>query len=81
MINRTELQHPGPVFPIFRLVEFNPRRARRGAEAARVEVTYNEGDIDLLWMSPRDIRNNIREFGQQEGLQKVLDAYQQGGRG
>ncbi|MCE9664491.1 hypothetical protein LY622_13715 [Halomonas sp. M5N1S17] len=73
--------NPGPIFPQFRLIEFNPRRASRGAEAARVEVTYSEGDMDELWMSPRDIRNNIREFGQQEGLQKALEAYGKGGRG
>lgn len=77
----TQPQYPGPVYPIFRFVEFNPHRASRGAEAARVEVTYSEGDIDLLWMSPRDLRNNIRDFGPQEGLQKALDAYGQGGRG
>lgn len=73
--------NPGPIFPLFRLIEFNPRRASRGAEAARVEVTYSEGDMDELWMSPRDIRNNMREFGKQEGLQKALEAYGQGGRG
>lgn len=71
----------GPVFPIFRFIEFNPRRAFTGTEAARVEVTYTEGDIDELWMSPADIRKNIRAFGHQEELQKALDAYGPGGRG
>lgn len=73
--------NPGPVFPQFRLIEFNPRRATRGAEAARVEVTYSDGDVDILWMSPQDIRKNMREFGQQAGLQKALEAYGRGGRG
>lgn len=79
--------NPGPIFPQFRLIEFNPRRPRRprraarGAEAARVEVTYSDGDVDILWMSPQDIRNNVREFGHQEGLQKALEAYGRGGRG
>ncbi|SDJ89448.1 hypothetical protein [Billgrantia gudaonensis] len=65
----------GPFLPAFRFVEFNPRRARRGAEAARVEVTYDEGDVDFLWMSPSDIRKNIAEFGNQEGLKQALEAY------
>ena len=56
----------------WRFIEFNPRRAVRGAEAARVEVTQ---DGDWLWMSRRDLRNNIRDFGDHPELQKALDAY------
>lgn len=65
--------------PEFKFVEFNPRRRLRGAEAARVEVIYSDGESDLLWMSVRDIKANIREFGQQEGLKQALDAYRNGG--
>lgn len=65
--------------PTFRFVEFNPRRAQRGAEAARVEVTYPE-DTEcqplLLWMSPDDIMENIETFGDSPELQKALAAYQ-----
>jgi hypothetical protein len=69
----------GPLLPAFRFVEFNPRRASRGAEAARVEVTYDEGDVDFLWMSPTDIRRNMHQFGNQEGLKQALKAYGKGG--
>jgi len=56
----------------WRFIEFNPRRALRGAEAARVEV---DPDGEWLWMSKRDIKNNIRDFGDHPELQKALVAY------
>lgn len=56
--------------PVFKFIEFNPRRRQRGAESARVEV-----DGHWLWMSEKDIRNNIRDFGDCEELQKALAAY------
>jgi len=58
--------------PDFRFIEFNPRRKARGVEAARVAVS-NDGE--WLWMSVKDIRNNIREFGDHPELQKALAAY------
>lgn len=58
--------------PPFRFIEFNPRRAGRGVEAARVQV---DDDGEWLWMSKKDIRNNMRDFGQHPELQKALDAY------
>lgn len=61
--------------PAFRFVEFNPRRAARGKEAARVEVTYGDGGTDLLWMSKEDILDNIKNFGGSTELQKALAAY------
>lgn len=63
--------------PTFRFVEFNPRRARRGKEAARVEVRYSSGDTELLWMSPEDIMENLETFGDTPALQSALAAYQQ----
>jgi len=65
--------------PTFRFVEFNPRRAQRGKEAARVEVNYPtdpECEPCLLWMSPDDIMNNLESFGDNAELQKALAAYQ-----
>ena len=44
----------------------------RSAEAARVEV---DPDGDWLWMSKRDIKANIKEFGEHPELQKALEAY------
>ncbi len=60
---------------MFELYEYNPRRRMRGVEAARVLVTYPDGEQDLLWMSPKDIRDNIAEFGTCAGLQAALQAY------
>lgn len=62
--------------PEFQFVEFNPRRAQRGAEAARVKVTYGPDDWSLLWMSKNDIMENIENFGGSTELQKALAAYQ-----
>lgn len=62
--------------PTFRFVEFNPRRARRGKEAARVEVKYSWGDSEWLWMSAHDVMENLETFGDNAELQKALAAYQ-----
>lgn len=62
----------------FKFIEFNPRRALRGAEAARVAVIEN-GEEDWLWMSKRDIANNIKQFGQHPELLKAKLAYSEGG--
>lgn len=66
-------------YPQFKFYEFNPRRHRRGVEGCRVLVTYssNPADQQLLWMSPKDIRDNIAEFGDDPELQKALAAYRQ----
>ncbi len=58
----------------FRFEEFNPRRAIRGAEAARVVVIEN-GEEDWLWMSKRDISKNMMTFGRHPELVKALEAY------
>lgn len=62
----------------FRFVEFNPRRAMRGAEAARVAV-IEDGEEDWLWMSKRDVDLNIKEFGPHPELVKAQMAYANGG--
>lgn len=59
----------------FQFMEFNPRRAARGAEAARVLVTYEDGSDDLLWMSKRDIAKNMMAFGRCAELTKAHQAY------
>ncbi|MFG0787963.1 hypothetical protein [Delftia tsuruhatensis] len=56
----------------WRLVEFHARRAMRDAPAARVEV---DTDGEWLWMTPRDIRLNIRDHGDHPELRKALAAY------
>ena len=58
----------------FRLIEFNPRRHARKAEAARVAVPDALGG-GWLWMSARDIRRNIAEFGDDPELCRALAAY------
>jgi len=49
----------------------------RGASAARVEVTDYEDDENsaLFWMSEKDIKNNIRDFGPSKELDLALAAY------
>lgn len=56
----------------WRFIEFNPRRAIRGAEAARVEI---DPEGDWLWMSKQDIAKNMMRFGAHPELQKAHDAY------
>lgn len=62
----------------FRFIEFNPRRALRGVEAARVAVVQ-DGEEDWLWMSQCDIEMNIREFGASPELLKAKLSYAEGG--
>jgi len=59
----------------FRFIEFNSRRHARGAEAARMYVLEDGVVIDWLWMSQKDIRKNIKEFGTSDELRKALAAY------
>jgi len=61
--------------PLFTLIEFNPRRHIRGAEAARVNVDYGRGDADLLWMSAADIRRNMMLHGKHPELIKAMECY------
>ena len=65
--------------PLFSLLRFNPRRSQRGAGAAEVECTWADGEMETLWMSEKDIRKNIREFGEQAGLREALEAYTNAG--
>jgi hypothetical protein len=58
----------------FKFIEFNPRRAMRGADAARVEVIEG-GEGEWLWMSKRDIAKNMMTFGRCPELVKAHDAY------
>jgi hypothetical protein len=66
---------PAPIPTGFRFVEFNARRVQRGAEGARVEVTYSDGSSDLLWMSKRDVAKNMMAFGCCPELTKAHAAY------
>jgi hypothetical protein len=62
----------------FKLSRFNPRRKARGAEAASLIVLEDGEPVDCLWMSVRDIRENIKVFGNDEGLLAALEAYKEG---
>ena len=54
----------------FEFVEFNPRRAERGARAARVAVNGN-----WVWMSVEDLKKNVAIFGPLDALTEALKAY------
>ena len=59
----------------FKFIEFNQRRALRGADAAaRVEV-IDGTETDWLWMSRSDLRKNIKLHGAHPELVKALAAY------
>lgn len=59
----------------FTLIRYNPRRKARGAEAAELEVLQNGTVIDRLWMSLKNIKDNLKSFPEDEGLLAALAAY------
>lgn len=59
----------------FRFIEYNQRRAARGAEAVRVAVIDDSGEENWLWMTKRDIAKNMMAFGRCEELEKAHKAY------
>ena len=61
--------------PLFTFLRFNARRAMRGAEAAELEITWPDGQMEVLWMSYNDIKNNMLKFGSQAGLEQAMKAY------
>lgn len=58
----------------FEFIEFNSRRDMRGAPAARVDVS----GAGWLWMTRKDIANNIQKFGSCEALLQAKLAYKNG---
>lgn len=52
----------------FRFSDFNHVRYGRGADAARVGVTNDDGESCLLWMSTQDIKKNVMLYGPHPGL-------------
>lgn len=58
----------------FRFIEFNERRAARGADAARVAV-IQDGEEVWLWMSKIDIAKNMMTFGRHPELVKAIQSY------
>jgi hypothetical protein len=59
----------------FEFIEFNQRRAARGAQAARVEVNG-----DLVWMSLADLKKNAAIFGPLAAFTQAIEAYKNKGR-
>lgn len=59
----------------FSLSEFNHVRYGRGADAARVDITEDDGEQHWLWMSKQDIRKNVMLFGPHIGLLDAASAY------
>jgi hypothetical protein len=43
-----------------------------------VEVIWPDGEEETLWMSKKDIEDNAKEYGWQEGLRDALNAYMEG---
>lgn len=59
----------------FRFIGFNPIRHRRGVAAARVIVIVDGVEDDVLWMSEKDLRNNLEIFGESAALCSALAHY------
>lgn len=59
----------------FELIEFNTRRLIRGATAAKIAIFEDGEQINWLWMTPKDIRANLAEFGPSEALNTALVHY------
>jgi hypothetical protein len=59
----------------FRFVEFNQRRAARGAPAARIDFGG-----DWAWMSLLDLRRNIKIYGRLAAFTQAIEAYKNKGR-
>lgn len=59
----------------FTLIEFNTRRLMRGAVAAKVAILLDGEQVNWLWMTPKDCRNNIAEFGPSDVLDGVIAQY------
>ena len=59
----------------FRLAEFNQVRYGRGADAARVDITEDDGSEHWLWMSKQDIKKNVMLFGPHLGLLEAAQRY------
>lgn len=57
------------------LTRYNPRRKARGAEAAEVSVVWDDGEQDTLWMSERNLKENIKLYGKLQGFVDALEAY------
>lgn len=58
----------------FDLLEFNRVRLVRGKEAARVRCWDDEGSV-LLWMSEKDVKNNVLNHGPHFGLVRAAQQY------
>ena len=63
------------ITPKFSFIEFNPRRAQRGVEAVRMDVKYWDGREEWIWMSAKDVKQNVKLFGDCEAFQQALAAY------
>jgi len=58
-----------------KIVQVNVRRMQRGAEGVQIGVFENGECVDCLWMSPSDIKKNIKEFGENEAFLTALECY------
>jgi len=59
----------------FELLRFNPHRHLRGVPAAYVRCVGEDIDADL-WMTVKDIKNNIKEHGSHPELERALRCYE-----
>ena len=59
----------------FKIDRVNINRMRRGADGVEMAVYEDGTKVDLLWVSPSDIRKNIKTFGPCEAFTVALECY------
>lgn len=56
----------------FKLLQHVPRRKARNRETVKVKVLVDGETYDVLWMSKKDIAENLKDFHSHE-LQEMLE--------
>ena len=60
--------------PLITLIAYDPLKPDE--HKALIEATSPTGEVTHIWMSKKNIQNNIDKIGMQSGLRKALEAYE-----
>lgn len=72
-------QRPTSQYPQFEVIKFSKRRLQRGLAPLSMRVVHGEGDEDVLWLSPEELRKYIQQFGPLEALLAGQELYRRRG--
>ena len=74
--HHVQTSNRGAIKMLIRFDNFNSRRHMRGADAAQFLISYGDADDELVWMSKKDIEENIKQFPEhEEELRKGFKHY------